>query len=365
MTDTPPLPDDSRWMRRALELARRGWGQVSPNPLVGAVVVKDGQAVGEGWHARFGEAHAEVAALAQAGDRARGATVYVTLEPCTHVGKTPPCVDALVAAGVGRVVVATHDPNPEAAGGLASLRAAGIATTSGVEEAAARELLAPFLFSHASDRPWVTLKLAVSIDAAIADAAHTCTWLTGPESRAEVHRLRAGHDAVAVGIRTALIDDPVLTVREVALPRVPPVRVVLDRQARLPLDGWLARTAREVPVLVIAAPGAPEVRLQALEAAGVSVRLAEDLPDAMRALRARGIRSLLVEGGAAVAGALLRHALVDRLIIFQAPVVLGEGALGAFSGAPAVAADGAPRLRVVERRTFGDDLMTVFALREP
>ena len=352
-------------MRRALELATRGWGQVSPNPLVGAVVVRDGRIVGEGWHARFGEAHAEVAALAQAGDQARGATVYVTLEPCAHFGKTPPCADALVAAGVRRVVMATHDPDPRARGGVAKLEAAGIAVTAGIEEAAARELLAPFLFSHGADRPWVTLKLAVSLDGAIADASRACAWLTGREARAQVHHMRAGSDAVAVGIGTVLADDPSLTVRDAPAPRVAPLRVVIDRGARLPLDSKLVRGARDAGVVVVASSQAPAERVAALADSGVEIVRADSLADALRALRGRGVRSLLVEGGAGVAGSLLREALVDRLVIFQAPVLLGEGSLSAFQGAPAVAAEGAPRLRVVERRAFGDDLMTVYALREP
>ena len=247
---------DAGHMRRALELARRGWGQTAPNPMVGAVVVRDGAIVGEGWHARWGERHAEPAALAAAGERARGATVYVTLEPCTHRGKTPPCTDALIAAGVSRVVVAARDTNPLAAGGLARLQQAGIATTAGVEEADARELNAPFLFAQHADRPWVTLKLAVSLDGAIADAGRTRGWLTGPESRGEVHRLRAGSDAVAVGIGTALADDPALTVREAAAPRVPPLRVVFDRTGRLPPDGVLARSAREHGAVAASAFGA-------------------------------------------------------------------------------------------------------------
>ena len=352
-------------MRRALELAERGWGQVAPNPLVGAVIVRDGVVVGEGWHARWGEAHAEAMALARAGDRARGATAYVTLEPCAHYGKTPPCADALVAAGIARVVMATHDPDPRARGGVAKLEAAGIAVTSGVEEAAARELIAPFLVSHASDRPWVTLKLAVSLEGAIADASRACAWLTGSESRAEVHRMRAGSDAVAVGIGTVLADDPSLTVRDAPAPRVPPVRVVLDRTLRLPVASRLVRTAREVPVVAVCDAAAPGERADALADSGVEVVRAASLADGLRSLRSRGIRSLLVEGGAGISGALLREALVDRMVIFQAPVLLGEGALSAFQGAPAVAAEGAPRLRVVGRRAFGDDLMTVYALREP
>ena len=233
-------------MRRALTLARRGWGRTAPNPMVGAVVAQDGATVGEGWHREYGGPHAEVHALAQAGERARGATAYVTLEPCAHHGKTPPCVDALIAAGVARVVVAVRDPNPVAAGGVARLRAAGIVVDEDVETAAARELNAPFLHAaRGGDRPWITLKLALSLDGAIADHTRGPGWLTGPVSRRAVHRMRAGSDAIAVGIGTALADDPSLTVREGPAPRRAPIRVVFDRRLRLPIASRLVRTVAE------------------------------------------------------------------------------------------------------------------------
>src|SRR5690348_16878859 len=209
--------NDRAYMRRALDLARRGWGQTAPNPMVGAVVVRDGQIVGEGFHARHGEEHAEIAALREAGERARGATLYVTLEPCGHYGKTPPCADAIVAAGIARVVVATEDANPEAAGGATRLRTAGIPLDIGVERTAAREQNAAFFHRFASDRPFITLKLATSLDGAIASADRTRgaggNFLTGPEARREVHRMRAGVDAIVVGVGTVLADDPLLTVR--------------------------------------------------------------------------------------------------------------------------------------------------------
>jgi len=350
-------------MRRALSLARRGWGQTAPNPMVGAVVVRDGAVVGEGHHARYGEAHAEVAALAAAGDLARGATVYVSLEPCAHHGHTPPCADALIAAGVARVVVATRDPNPAAAGGSARLRAAGVDVVEGVEEDDARELNAPFFHAFAARRPWVTLKLALSLDGAIADASGGSRWITGPRARAAAHALRAGSDAVGVGLGTVIADDPSLTVRDAAASRVPPMRVVFDRRARIPLDAVLVRTARDVPTVVVAeSPDAPSAR--ALEGAGVEVVCAPSLEAGLEALAGRGVRALLVEGGARLAGALLGHALVDRLIIFRAPVLLGAGALGAFAFAPSTPLSHAARLRVIERRTLGDDTMAVYAVRE-
>src|SRR5215204_848384 len=203
MTDErPAAPDDGAWMRQALALAERGWGQTAPNPMVGAVVVRGGELVGEGWHAHFGGPHAEIEALRAAGERARGATLYVTLEPCNHFGKTPPCTDAILAAGVRRVVAASADPSPVARGGADRLREAGVAVVLGVEEVAARELNAPFFHALSSDRSFVQLKLALSLDGAIADHSRKPGWLTGEAARREVHRMRAGSDAVAVGIGT-------------------------------------------------------------------------------------------------------------------------------------------------------------------
>jgi diaminohydroxyphosphoribosylaminopyrimidine deaminase/5-amino-6-(5-phosphoribosylamino)uracil reductase len=353
------VPDDGAWMRRALVLAERGWGQTAPNPMVGAVVVRDGVLVGEGWHTRFGEAHAEVEALRAAGAQARGATMYVTLEPCAHHGRTPPCTDAILGAGIRRVVAAVADPNPVASGGAERLREQGVEVTLEVEGASARELNAAFLHAVASDRPFVQLKLALSLDGALADVARTPGWLTGEESRLEVHRLRAGSDAVAVGIGTALADDPLLTVRDVPPPRVPPLRIVFDTSARLPLDSRLVRSAREVPVLVVC--WAPDPRhAAALEQTGVELLHAPSLSHALRALRARGVGSVLVEGGAALGTSFVQEALVDRLVIFRAPILLGGGAVNAFGGLPGATIDGAPRWHVVEGRRFGDDEMTVY-----
>jgi len=358
-----PAAIDSAHMRRALALAELGWGQTAPNPMVGAVVVADGLVVGEGYHARYGDAHAEVVALRNAGARARGATLYVSLEPCAHFGKTPPCTDAIAAAGVARVVVAVRDPSPVARGGVEALRAAGITVDVGAERTAALELNAPFFNAHASDRPWIVLKLALSADGAVADASRRPRWITGPASRTEVHRLRAGVDAIAVGVGTVLADDPALTVRDVPAPRAPPRRVVFDSTLRTSLDSILVRTAREIPTMLIARE-ADAAKRRALEAAGVTIVSAPSAREALIELRRRDIRALLVEGGARLAGSLLAGGLVDRLIIFQSPIELGSGALGAFTHAPAGFAESLARRPIVARRSIGDDVMTTYALNE-
>jgi diaminohydroxyphosphoribosylaminopyrimidine deaminase / 5-amino-6-(5-phosphoribosylamino)uracil reductase len=351
-------------MRRALALAERGWGHVAPNPMVGAVVVRDGEVVGEGYHTGYGGPHAEVEALRAAGERARGATVYVTLEPCSHHGKTPPCTDALLAAGVRRVVYAAADPNPKAAGGGEVLRRAGVEVWGGVEETAARDLDAAFFFGHGAEgarRPWIALKLALSLDARIADAEGRSVWITGDAAREEVHRLRAGFDAIAVGIGTAIADDPRLTVRGPVTPRRPPVRVVFDRLLRLPPDGYLARTAREVPVRVVAGPAPEPAARAALEERGVEVMPAANLDEGLVRLRESGIRSLFCEGGAAMAAALLRAGCVDRLHVFFAPLFLGGGGRAPFAELPDTAIAEAVRWRRLRTVALGADTLITLA----
>jgi diaminohydroxyphosphoribosylaminopyrimidine deaminase/5-amino-6-(5-phosphoribosylamino)uracil reductase len=328
--------------------------------MVGAVVVRDGEIVGEGYHTMFGAAHAEVEALRAAGERAEGATVYITLEPCAHEGKTPPCAPALVAARVARVVVSVRDPNPEASGGIELLRRAGIAVTVGVVESEARELNAPFFHSFVEKRPWITLKLAISLDSAIADAAGHSRWITGDQARRMVHEMRAGSDAVGVGIGTVLADDPSLTVRDAPAPRVTPRRVIFDRGARLPLRSVLATTARTVPTIVVA-ESPPAARVAALQGLGVRVIDASSLRVGLNALGDMGVRSLLVEGGARLAGTLIGAGMVDRLVIFQGSAILGAGALGAFAFVPPTEVEHAPRWRALEHREIGPDTMTVFA----
>src|SRR5512146_1402314 len=355
---------DAEYMRRALALAERGWGQTAPNPMVGAVVVADGVPAGEGYHARYGDAHAEVVALRAAADAARGGTLYVTLEPCAHVGKTPPCVDAIVAAGVARVVAAVRDPGDIARGGVERLRAAGVSVDLGVERERALELNAPFFNAHVSARPWVTLKLGLSADWGIADPSGLHRWITGVDSRHEVHRLRANSDAIAVGIGTVLADDPSLTVRDAPAPRAAPRRVVFDSNLRTPFDSVLVRTAREIETILIARYDAPAPRREALEAVGVRIITAPDLTGALASLRAVGVRSLFVEGGARLAGSMLAADLVDRLVIFQSPTRLGDTALGAFDFAPPGYAGALANVRVVEERSFGPDQLTVYALHD-
>ena len=347
-------------MRRALDLARRGWGRVAPNPLVGAVVLRDGAVLGEGFHEEFGGPHAEVHALTRVGAAARGATLVVTLEPCAHAGKTPPCTDAILAAGVRRVVAAIRDPDPQAGGGLEILRGQGVVTDVGLlaEEAAA--VNAPFLFAREQrTRPFVALKLATSIDGRIADRDGHSRWVSGPEARDYAHWLRAGFDAIAVGGTTALRDNPQLTVRGAVVPRKPPVRLVFDRRAMLNTGVTLVRTAREVPTWVVSSPQAPETSVSLLESAGVRVTRPESLGAGLAQLREAGIHSVLCEGGGALGAKLLAEGLVDRLYWIQAPVWLGDGAVPAFPGVPATPLDQAPRWVPVERRALGPDTLLV------
>jgi diaminohydroxyphosphoribosylaminopyrimidine deaminase/5-amino-6-(5-phosphoribosylamino)uracil reductase len=356
----PDSRDDAR-MKEALALAELGWGQTAPNPMVGAVVYNGDVKVGSGYHARFGDRHAEVVALAEAGERAHGGTLYVTLEPCNHHGKTPPCTDAIIASGVSRVVAAVFDPNPVSRGGAERLRAAGITVETGVGESEARELNAAFFHAPASDRPWVTLKLALSLDGAISGAERAGGWLSGVESRSMTQRLRANSDAIAVGVLTAIADDPELTARTDPPPRVAPLRIVFDRAARLSPTSALARTARETPTLLVTAPSTRLPRLFAQ--LGVEAMPAADVGDALRKLRELGIRSLLVEGGAGLAASFLAGGYVDRLVIFRAPIILGEGALGAFSGVAPQEVNHAPRFSLLETRALGDDVMSVYSMR--
>jgi diaminohydroxyphosphoribosylaminopyrimidine deaminase/5-amino-6-(5-phosphoribosylamino)uracil reductase len=324
-------------MQRALDLARRGWGSVHPNPLVGAVVVKDGTVVGEGWHAEYGGPHAEVVALAQAGPRARGADLYVTLEPCTHHGLTPPCTEAVQRAGIRRVLAATRDPHPKAAGGARILAEHGIEVVLGMLERDGRSLNAAFFHVHERKTPFVALKLALSLDGCISAAPGSRTLLTSERALEEAHRLRAGFDAIMVGSGTANVDDPLLTVRGPVKPRVPPIRVVIDTDARTRADGKLARTARDVPLWILYSRCTDPGNVDALRDAGartIAVPGSDSgvsLERALASLWESGVRTILCEGGGKLATRLLSEDRVERAYFFYAPVFLGPDGVPAFS----------------------------------
>lgn len=351
-------------MARALDLALRGWGRVQQDPLVGAVVLRGEEPVGEGWHAEYGDRHAETVALAEAGERARGATLVVTLEPCSHHGKQPPCTDAIIQSGVARVVAAIQDPNPIAAGGSERLRQAGIEVEVGPLADAAAVLNAPFLHGLRNPgRPFVALKLATTLDGRIADGFGRSRWISGEAAREYVQWLRAGFDAIAVGGRTARLDDPSLTVRGPVRPLAAPRRVVFDRAADLGPHLTMLRTAGDTPTIVVVAPEADRARIKRLEAAGASVVRTPKLAEALAALRELGVASLLVEGGGQLAGALLGQGLVDRYYWIQAPLWLGDSGVPALAGLPTRGLEQADRWQAVERRSLGDDTLLVLDRR--
>lgn len=329
----------SEWMSRALALAERGKGAVEPNPLVGAVVVRDDRVVGEGWHARFGGPHAEVAALDAAKDQARGATLIVTLEPCCHHGKTPPCVDRIIEAGIARVIAAMADPFPQVAGqGGQRLAAAGVDYRVGYLEPESRRLNAPYLKLLASGTPYVRAKWAMTLDGKIATAAGESKWITGPAARAAAHVFRGTVDGILVGVGTVLADDPLLTARP-AGPRIA-TRVVLDSLGRTPAECQLVATARDFPTLITATERAPRANLAALEALGCEcLVLPADpagrvpLEPLLRELGARRWTNLLVEGGAEVLGSFLDARQLDAATVYLAPKLFGgRGALAPIGG---------------------------------
>lgn len=326
----PQTPDfDKRMMHRALELAARGVGQASPSPLVGCVIVaRSGDVVGEGFYIYEQLRHAETIALEQAGELARGATAYVSLEPHSHHGRTPPCTEALIRAGITRVVASIEDPNPLVSGkGFAALRAAGVEVRTGLLEREATRLNEAYIHSILHARPFVHLKLACSLDGRIATRTNDSRWITGEESRARVHELRHQTDAILIGAGTAIADDPLLTDRSGNPRRRPLVRVVLDEQLRLSPDSQLAKTAREFPTLVFASESANDCVASALATLGVEVLRdasgGRDLQNVLRELGGRSIQSLLIEGGAHVAGALLDACLIDKVSFFIAPIIIG------------------------------------------
>jgi len=355
------LEEHERFMRRALELARRGEGYTRPNPLVGAVVVKGGKIVAEGYHARYGGPHAEAVALERAGKAAEGADLYVNLEPCAHWGKTPPCVDRIIAAGVKRVIIATRDPNPLVNGkGVERLRAAGIQVIEGVLEAEARELNEIFFHWIRTKRPFVSLKLAMSLDGKIATKTGDSRWITGPEARRRVHELRRRHAAVLVGVNTVIADDPELTVREVPGPQ--PLRIVLDSRGRIPPTAKVLEGV--APTLVATTAAMPpeveeELRRQGAEVVRLPARDGRvDVGELLRWLGERGTDSILVEGGGEVAWSLISRGLVGKFYLFYGPLIIGGR-----DAVPAVGGEGFPdlvgcvRISISRVERLGRDLL--------
>lgn len=353
--------DDERYMRRALELARIAEGRTAPNPAVGAVIVQDKVIVGEGFHPAAGEPHAEIFALRQAGTAAKGGTLYVTLEPCCHRGRTGPCATAVIAAGITRVVAGCRDPNPKVAGGgFQQLQGAGIEVVSGILEGECRQLIAPFAKHIRTGLPYVTLKAGMTIDGAVATAGGESQWITGAQSRAAVHHLRDIHDAIMVGIGTVLADNPRLTTRLPQGEGKNPLRVVVDSTLRTPASAALLAETGSTLILTSAAASVADAerlrseRVEILRVAGIPGAI--DLVDALRQLGARGIQSILLEGGGRLHHGALHAGIVDRLCVFVAPLLLGGSGLPVFSGPGVTDLKDAFRLRQLHVERCGDDL---------
>jgi diaminohydroxyphosphoribosylaminopyrimidine deaminase/5-amino-6-(5-phosphoribosylamino)uracil reductase len=350
-----------KMMRQALALARRGQGKTAPNPAVGCVIVRDGKVVGRGWHKKAGTPHAEVHALNEAGELAAGADVYVTLEPCAHFGKTPPCAKALIAAKVARVYVAMVDPNPlVAGGGIEMLRQAGIEVETGLLEEPCRELNRPFIKWIQTRRPYVILKSAVTLDGKTATANGDSKWITSDRSRREVHRLRGKLDAIMVGVGTVVKDDPLLTCR------VPggkdPLRVVVDSTLRIPLHAALLSVHSEART-VLATCCSDAARIEAVTSRGAGILSCKesegrvDLADLFERLGAQGVQSILLEGGSHLAGAALRAGLIDKCMIFMAPKLVGGAGMGLFAGEGVNLMGDAIRLEGMTVKRVGVDLL--------
>jgi diaminohydroxyphosphoribosylaminopyrimidine deaminase/5-amino-6-(5-phosphoribosylamino)uracil reductase len=358
---------DQRFMQLALALGRRGQGRTWPNPAVGAVILKDGVIVGRGWTQPGGRPHAEVEALARAGEAARGATLYATLEPCSHFGKSPPCADAVIAAGIARVVSAIEDPNPEVAGqGHARLRAAGIVVDVGLSAAEAAHDHAGHFRRTRDKRPHVILKLAVSSDDKIAAAGHRPVAISGEAAKARVHLLRAQCDAILVGIGTVLADDPMLTSRLPGMEAQSPVRVVLDRSLRIPGTSRLVHSARATPLWVMTSNLSEAPAAMKLGAAGAQViRVATaqprlDLGAVLRVLAEKGTTRLLVEGGSRVASSFVAAGLVDEAWLLRGPGPVGADGVAALDALPLSAITGSPDWKVRASETLQDDTLTIY-----
>lgn len=362
---------DRRLMASALRLGRRNLGSTFPNPAVGAVIVQPDiggpRIVGRGWTAPGGRPHAETMALADAGDEARGATAYVTLEPCAHEGQTPPCASALIEAGIARVVTTMTDPDPRVAGkGIAMLSAAGISVTNGVLAHDAAIAHGGHINRVTRKRPWLTLKLAISADGMIGRGDGERMIVSGRPAFERVQALRSEYDAILVGIGTVDVDDPRLTLRGPAAGDHVLIRIILDTEARIPPDSYLVSTAREIPLWVMVADDADDARIAALEAAGVVVKEVPrgqgglDLQAVFARLAEDGLTRILVEGGAKVAGSLVSRGVLDEVVFFRAPVVVGPNGVRALAGQALSAVDRSPRFRLIEDVMIGEDRMRRF-----
>ncbi len=362
------MESDERYMWMALDLARKAWGKTNPNPMVGAVLVKDGEVVGTGYHHRAGEPHAEIIALKEAGERARGSTLYTNLEPCSHFGRTPPCTEALIEAGVRKVVMATCDPNPVVAGnGAARLKEAGIKVKEGVLEEKAKRLNEIFFKYIISGTPFVVVKTAMTLDGKIATPTGKSRWITGKKSRIFVHRLRSMCDGIMVGINTVLQDDPSLDVRlEGEEEPGNPIRIIVDSEGKLPLDAVVVKTALQHKTILATTDRAPEQKLAALRSRGVEVLVLPakneqvDLHALMRALGQQEISILLVEGGGTLNYSLLEQNLIDKLYCFIAPLLFGgRDALTPLEGVGIMEPDQAWVVENMEIKQLENDLLVI------
>ncbi len=356
---------DARYMRQALELAEKGAGYASPNPMVGAVIVKDGQVVGQGFHEKFGSAHAEVNAIAAAGAKAHGATLYVTLEPCNHKGKTGPCTQAILSAGITRVVIAMPDPNPDVTGGGADfLRSKGVTVKIGVERPAAERLNEAFIHFIRTQRPFVTAKCAATLDGRLATATGDSKWVTGPAARGVVHELRHRHDAIMVGVDTVLADDPSLTTRREGQPGRDPLRVIIDPKYRLPETAKMLRQSSDAETWVVVDALAESSKKERLLVAGAQLLPLNahqgqfDMVALMTALGGKGISSVLIEGGGGLLGSAIRDGVVQKIAFFYAPKLLGgdDGVPICRGNGAAVMAD-AIEVAGLTTRSLGSDIL--------
>lgn len=353
---------DKKYMEQALTIAQYGIGRTSPNPMVGAVIVNNGRVVGQGWHRQAGTPHAEVHALQQAGELARGATMYVTLEPCSHYGRTGPCVDAVIAAGIKKVVVAMTDPNPLVAGrGIKKLRATGIEVIDGVLATEAAQINEVFIKWISTQMPFVVLKSAMSLDGKIAAYTGHSQWITGSEARERVHQLRDCYDGILVGIGTVLADNPSLTTR-LSYPGKNPLRIIVDSKARIPLDAQVITDG--LPTVLAVTSQAPHSKLETLRACGVQVLLVDskqgrvNLPQLFKTLGQQGITSILVEGGASINAAVLEENLVDKVQWFIAPKIIGgKDAPGPVGGNGVADVNHAKLLEDIKMETMGEDIL--------